>query len=264
MAAARPHLRQTPLGRFSFRYVKNDLLYGYRQINLGQDRRRSWRGRRRPCSMSSTCAPAATSRPTSRSCAGLRGPRPGRTGQAGARRGQAQTVARGATRTRLGRGSRPFLRGAVRAHLIDLVRATDPRQGRNVAREYLQARILGILQREGAMVPLAFQGGTCLRFLFNLPRYSEDLDLRLEGDPAFYDLRRWLAAIRAQLSREVMPSASRCGTEIRFTARSCVSRASCMKRVSRPVARRASPSGSRWIPARRRAPSWRPAWCAAT
>lgn len=90
----------------------------------------------------------------------------------------------------------------MKVHLIDLVRAADPRQGRNVAREYLQARILGILQREGAMVPLAFQGGTCLRFLFNLPRYSEDLDLTLEGDPAVYDLRGWLAAIRAQLSRE--------------------------------------------------------------
>ncbi|MDE0213971.1 MAG: nucleotidyl transferase AbiEii/AbiGii toxin family protein, partial [Deltaproteobacteria bacterium] len=90
----------------------------------------------------------------------------------------------------------------MKAHLIDLMRAADPLQGRNVAREYLQARILGILQREGAMVPLAFQGGTCLRFLFNLPRYSEDLDLTLEGDPAVYDLRRWLAAVRAQLSRE--------------------------------------------------------------
>lgn len=90
----------------------------------------------------------------------------------------------------------------MKAHLIDLARAADPLQGRNLAREYLQARILWILQREGAMVPLAFQGGTCLRFLFNLPRYSEDLDLTLEGDPAVYDLRRWLAAIRVQLSRE--------------------------------------------------------------
>ena len=38
--------------------------------------------------------------------------------------------------------------------------------GRNLVREYLQARILGSLQRAGAMVPLAFQGGTCLRFLY--------------------------------------------------------------------------------------------------
>lgn len=90
----------------------------------------------------------------------------------------------------------------MKTHLIDLMRAADPSHGRNVAREYLQARILAVLQSEGAMVPLAFQGGTCLRFLFGLPRYSEDLDFTLEGDPAVYDLRRWLAAIRAQLARE--------------------------------------------------------------
>ena len=90
----------------------------------------------------------------------------------------------------------------MKAHLIDLVQASTPLQGRNVAREYLQARILGVLQREGAMMSLAFQGGTCLRFLFNLPRYSEDLDFTLEGDPAVYDLRAWLPAIRAELSRE--------------------------------------------------------------
>ena len=90
----------------------------------------------------------------------------------------------------------------MKAHLIDLVQAADPPQGRNVAREYLQARILAVLQNEGAMVPLAFQGDTCLRFLFGLPRYSEDLDFTLEGDPAVYDLRGWLTAVRAQLSRE--------------------------------------------------------------
>ena len=90
----------------------------------------------------------------------------------------------------------------MKAHLLDLVRAADPEQGRNVAREYVQARILGVLQHEGAMVPLAFQGGTCLRFVFALPRYSEDLDFTLEGDRARYDLRAWLKAVRAELARE--------------------------------------------------------------
>lgn len=45
--------------------------------------------------------------------------------------------------------------------------------GRNLVREYLQARILESLQRAGAMIPLAFHGGTALRFLFDIPRYSE-------------------------------------------------------------------------------------------
>ena len=65
----------------------------------------------------------------------------------------------------------------MREHLGELVRAQpSPVDGRNVAREYLQARILGALQRVGAMVPLAFHGGTALRFLYSSPRYSEDLD----------------------------------------------------------------------------------------
>ena len=74
--------------------------------------------------------------------------------------------------------------------------------GRNVAREYLQARILGALQRVGAMVPLAFHGGTALRFLFSSPRYSEDLDFALERSPAEYDFRAYLRAIRATFARE--------------------------------------------------------------
>ena len=31
------------------------------------------------------------------------------------------------------------------------------------------------------MNSLAFQGGTCLRFVFALPRYSEDLEFRFGG-----------------------------------------------------------------------------------
>ncbi len=90
----------------------------------------------------------------------------------------------------------------MKDHLLQLVQAADPVQGRNVLREYLQARILDVLQRAGAMVPLAFQGGTSLRFLFALPRYSEDLDFTLEGASSSYDLRAYLAAIRSELARE--------------------------------------------------------------
>jgi len=46
-------------------------------------------------------------------------------------------------------------------------------------REYLQARILQILQEGGAFLNIAFLGGTSLRFLFFLPRYSEDLDFSI-------------------------------------------------------------------------------------
>jgi len=48
-------------------------------------------------------------------------------------------------------------------------------EGKNRVREYLQARMLASLQRSGAMIPLAFQGGTALRFLYAIRRYAEDL-----------------------------------------------------------------------------------------
>lgn len=75
-------------------------------------------------------------------------------------------------------------------------------EARNLVREYLQARILGSLQRAGAMIPLAFHGGTALRFLFGLPRYSEDLDFALERSAERYDLRGYLTAIRRELGAE--------------------------------------------------------------
>lgn len=90
----------------------------------------------------------------------------------------------------------------MKDHLRRLVRTTDPLAGRNVAREYLQARVLEGLQRAGAFAHLAFQGGTAVRFLYNLPRYSEDLDFALEGDRAGYDLRGWLAVVRQQFRQE--------------------------------------------------------------
>lgn len=91
----------------------------------------------------------------------------------------------------------------MKEHLRELVRAAaTPLAGRNVAREYLQARLLSALQRAGAMIPLAFHGGTALRFLYNSARYSEDLDFALEREPARYDLRAYLEAIRRDLAAE--------------------------------------------------------------
>jgi len=78
----------------------------------------------------------------------------------------------------------------------------DPAQGQNTVREYLQARVLGTLQRCGAMVPLAFQGGTALRFLHGSARYSEDLDFTREPTSAPYDFRAWLQAVRMELTAE--------------------------------------------------------------
>ncbi|MGB9723153.1 MAG: hypothetical protein ACP5OO_03070 [Chloroflexia bacterium] len=44
----------------------------------------------------------------------------------------------------------------MKEYLAELVRSgPTPAQARNLVREYLQARLLGALQRAGAMIPLS-------------------------------------------------------------------------------------------------------------
>lgn len=50
---------------------------------------------------------------------------------------------------------------------------------RCVVREYLQARTLEFLQENGAFTNWVFVEGTALRFLYSMPRFSEDLDFSL-------------------------------------------------------------------------------------
>ena len=91
----------------------------------------------------------------------------------------------------------------MKAYIEQLLRdVADPIAGRNLVREYLQAKILESLQRAGAMIPLAFHGGTALRFLFAIPRFSEDLDFALEKPGAGYDFRAYLRFIRDELVKE--------------------------------------------------------------
>ncbi len=52
------------------------------------------------------------------------------------------------------------------------------------------------------MIPLAFHGGTALRFLYASARYSEELDFALERARPQYDFRGYLQAIRDELAAE--------------------------------------------------------------
>ena len=91
----------------------------------------------------------------------------------------------------------------MKAYIEQLLsNVSDPIYGRNLLREYMQARILESLQRAGAMVPLAFHGGTALRFLYAIPRYSEDLDFALERPDVGYDFRAYLRAIQDEIVKE--------------------------------------------------------------
>ncbi len=90
----------------------------------------------------------------------------------------------------------------MKGYLQQLVADADEQNSVNIVREYLQARTLEGLMRAGAMAPLAFMGGTALRFLYYLRRYSEDLDFSLEGSRQDFDPDRWMKAVIQQFQRE--------------------------------------------------------------
>lgn len=94
----------------------------------------------------------------------------------------------------------------MKDHLRQLVESTPGDLLKTcVVREYLQARILQTLQESGVFVCWAFLGGTALRFLYSIPRYSEDLDfstLESNEDPGF---RSALGRIQTTLKAEGYP-----------------------------------------------------------
>ena len=79
----------------------------------------------------------------------------------------------------------------MRDYIIELVLKQTGHNARlNLLREYLQAYTLRIMHDAGAFRSIAFVGGTALRFLYGLPRFSEDLDFSAaEGESlSFPDL----------------------------------------------------------------------------
>jgi hypothetical protein len=83
---------------------------------------------------------------------------------------------------------------------ISLARSvTDPSQRLNILREYLQALVLRSLHESEAFRCLAFVGGTALRFLYQLPRFSEDLDFSLEPHSGYTPVE-WMTKVKRDLS----------------------------------------------------------------
>ena len=87
----------------------------------------------------------------------------------------------------------PILGGGGRLTMKEYLRQLTAQADNDLARgclvrEYLQARVLESLQDEGVFLRWAFVGGTALRFLFVIPRFSEDSYFSLlspRGDPGF-------------------------------------------------------------------------------
>lgn len=80
-----------------------------------------------------------------------------------------------------------------------VAKAVNRGAGLNALREYLQALVLRSLHESEAFTCLAFVGGTALRFLHGLPRFSEDLDFSLVS-PEGYAGQTWMAKVKRDLA----------------------------------------------------------------
>lgn len=88
----------------------------------------------------------------------------------------------------------------MKEEALALVRGvSDPGQALNRLREYLQAFVLRSFHESEAFRPLAFVGGTALRLLHGLPRFSEDLDFSLVSADG-YAGREWMAKVKRDLT----------------------------------------------------------------
>ncbi len=87
----------------------------------------------------------------------------------------------------------------MKAQALALLKGSlGPTEKLNILREYLHAFALRSLHESQAFRGLSFVGGTALRFVYNLPRFSEDLDFSLEDDQ-HYEPEKWLGKLRRDL-----------------------------------------------------------------
>ena len=78
------------------------------------------------------------------------------------------------------------------------LRFDDPGRRLNALREYLQAFVMRSLHESEASRAVVFVGGTALRFLEDLPRFSEDLDFSQVSSDG-YEPERWLRKLKRDL-----------------------------------------------------------------
>ncbi len=87
----------------------------------------------------------------------------------------------------------------MKSRAEELARAVDaPGERLNVLREFLQATILRSLHESEAFQALSFVGGTALRFIYDLQRFSEDLDFSVESITS-YDPRSFVKRLQRDL-----------------------------------------------------------------
>lgn len=73
---------------------------------------------------------------------------------------------------------------------------------RAILREFLQSKILSLIYQKRISQSLFFIGGTSLRLLYNLDRFSEDLDFDYESKISLPEIRQLVRQLQQQFGQE--------------------------------------------------------------
>lgn len=88
----------------------------------------------------------------------------------------------------------------MKEELLDLLSAKEGYNLKlNTMREYLQAYVLRILFKNNFFQSAAFLGGTCLRFIHGIKRFSEDLDFSLQDKNQGFDFDKIIRSLNNEL-----------------------------------------------------------------
>lgn len=84
--------------------------------------------------------------------------------------------------------------------MLDRYRVTTPEEAENALKEIIQEIALLGLHRGNFFEKAAFYGGTALRVLYSLPRYSEDLDFTLFKPDKSFSLTPYFSYLEKELT----------------------------------------------------------------
>jgi predicted nucleotidyltransferase component of viral defense system len=82
---------------------------------------------------------------------------------------------------------------------------TNSVEQENVLQELMQHYVLSSLSRAGLFAEAMFHGGTCLRIVYGMNRFSEDLDFLLKRSDPDFRWQGYLDSVRKDCEREGIP-----------------------------------------------------------
>jgi len=81
----------------------------------------------------------------------------------------------------------------------------NPVEQENVLQELMQHYVLSSLSRAGLFAEALFHGGTCLRIVYGMNRFSEDLDFLLKQPDPNFRWQGYLESVRKDCAQEGIP-----------------------------------------------------------